>query len=187
VLALLRSRVHEERLLALIILVRRFARGGAADRARIHGLYLAHARWINNWDLVDLSAPQIVGDWLTNRDRSLLDRLATSPSLWERRIAIVATLALIRAGDYADTLRVADALLSDREDLIHKATGWMLREVAKRDRATVEAFLIPRCRTMPRTMLRYAIERFPEPLRQAYLSGAVAGAGRIERRARSVS
>jgi 3-methyladenine DNA glycosylase AlkD len=171
--ALLASRIHEERLLALLILVDQFERGSDADRARIVRLYLASTARINNWDLVDLSAPNIVGAWLLERDRSRLDRLARSRSLWERRIAIVATHAFIRRGQFADTLRVADRLLADGHDLIHKAVGWMLREVGKRDRAALEAFLQPRCRRMPRTMLRYAIERFPEPRRQAYLRGEV--------------
>lgn len=171
VAALLASSVHEDRLLALMILTDQFERGSPAERERIFRFYGAHTDRINNWDLVDLSAPTIVGQWLATRSRASLDRWARSPSLWERRIAIVATYAFIRAGDFGDTLRIADRLLNDPHDLIHKATGWMLREVGKRDPATLEAYLAPRYRTMPRTMLRYAIERFPEPRRKAYLCG----------------
>jgi 3-methyladenine DNA glycosylase AlkD len=168
---LLRSPVHEERLLALLILVRAYQRGTAERRREIHDLYLANTRFINNWDLVDSSAEQIVGAQLWEGDRSLLERLARSDSVWERRIAIIATSHFIRRGDFGDTLRVAEMLLGDRHDLIHKAVGWMLREVGKRDQPAEEAFLRAHHRTMPRTMLRYAIEKFPEPLRQAYLRG----------------
>jgi 3-methyladenine DNA glycosylase AlkD len=169
--ALLASRIHEERLLALFILVRQFTKGTPTERTRIHRFYRAHTARINHWDLVDLSAPDIVGGYLLDRRRGLLDRLARSPTLWERRIAIVATHAFIRRGQFDDTLRIADRLLQDRHDLIHKAAGWMLREVGKRNEAVLESFLRPRCRTMPRTMLRYAIERFPEPKRLSYLNG----------------
>jgi len=167
--ALLESAVHEDRALALFILVRQFEKGNEADRARICRFYLDHTRRINNWDLVDLSAPQVVGGYLANRSRRPLYRLVRSKSLWERRIAILATFTFIRQGDFTDTLALADLLLGDREDLIHKAVGWMLREVGKRDLAVLEAFLKSRCKTIPRTMLRYAIEKFPEPKRQAYL------------------
>lgn len=170
---LLRSPVHEERGLALMILVWQFARGDAAVRERIHRLYLDHTRHINNWDLVDLSAPGIVGEYMVDRDSSPLLELARSELVWERRIAMLATLAFIRRGRYDETLRVAELLLGDRHDLIHKAAGWMLREVGKRDRAVEEAFLRAHCRHMPRTMLRYAIERFPPELRSRYLRGNV--------------
>ena len=168
---LLRSRVHEERLLALLLLVRQFANGDGPTRERTYRLYLDCTDRINNWDLVDLSAPNIVGEWLLERDRRPLARLAKSKSLWERRIAIVATSAFIRRHQFDDTLRLADLLLHDTHDLIHKATGWMLREVGKRDEAVLESYLAPRCKTLPRTMLRYAIERFAEPKRQLYLRG----------------
>jgi 3-methyladenine DNA glycosylase AlkD len=168
---LLRSPVHEERLLALLLLVGAYAKGDDALRGRVFELYVASTRYVNNWDLVDSSAADVVGAHLAGGDRSLLDRLAASTSLWERRIAIIATLHFIRRGEFADTLRVAALLLRDRHDLIHKAVGWMLREVGKRDRAAEEAFLREHCRGMPRTMLRYAVERFPEPLRRAYLRG----------------
>lgn len=166
---LLRSRIHEERLLALLLLVRRFETGDDAERRGVFNLYMASTDRVNNWDLVDLSAPNIVGQWLMARDRRRLDRLAGSTSLWERRIAIVSTFAFIRRNEFDDTFRIADRLLRDPHDLIHKATGWMLREVGKRNEAALEAFLRPRLGAMPRTMLRYAIERFPEPKRQRYL------------------
>lgn len=168
---LLESAVHEDRALALFILVRQFEQGTEADRARIYHFYLAHTRRINNWDLVDLSAPQVVGGYLATRSRRPLYRLAGSKSLWERRISILATFTFIRNNDFDDALSLADRLLQDREDLIHKAVGWMLREIGKRDLAVLEAFLKPRCKTIPRTMLRYAIEKFPEPRRQLYLRG----------------
>lgn len=174
VLPLLKSPVHEERLFALLALVRCFEKSGPAMRDQIYDLYLASTPWINNWDLVDCSAPQVVGGYLLERERGTLDCLARSASLWERRIAIMATFAFIRAGQFADTLRIATMLLHDREDLIHKAVGWMLREMGKRDLAVEEAFLQQHCRVMPRTMLRYAIERFPELQRKRYLNGSAA-------------
>jgi 3-methyladenine DNA glycosylase AlkD len=170
---LLRSRVHEDRGVALLILVRKFRRADESARRAIFNFYLANADRVNNWDLVDASAPAIVGGHLAGRGdrRAVLDRLARSANLWERRIAIVATLHLIRLDRFADTFRIARRLLADRHDLIHKATGWMLREAGKRDRAALEGFLRRHCRRMPRTMLRYAIERFPARLRRAYLDG----------------
>jgi 3-methyladenine DNA glycosylase AlkD len=173
VLRLLRSEVHEDRCLALLILVLAVSRGDDAVKRRIYDLYLAHTRYVNNWDLVDLSARAIVGGYLLERSRAPLDRLARSRSLWERRISIVATHAFIVQGDHADTLRIAERLLGDPHDLIHKAAGWMLREVGKRDQPTLERFLQTHHRRMPRTMLRYAVERFPEERRRAYLQGTV--------------
>ena len=177
---LLQSPIHEARMLALFILVLQAKRGD--DHAALYRAYLANTAKINNWDLVDVSAAQIVGAHLFKSDlsrRSLgeggsrkpLTKLAKSKSLWERRIAIIATFYFIRQNDFDDTLALADLLLNDPEDLMHKAVGWMLREVGKRDLAGEEAFLLPRYKRMPRTMLRYAIERFPEPLRLAYLHG----------------
>ena len=166
---LLRSGFHEERLLALLILVRRFEKGDDRARQEIYRTYLNYTRFINNWDLVDVTAAHLVGGYLRDRDRAPLYRLALSDDLWERRIAIVATFHFIRGNDFRDTLRVARLLLRDREDLIHKAVGWMLREVGKRDRAVEEMFLKRHGCAMPRTMLRYAIERFPERLRRRYL------------------
>jgi 3-methyladenine DNA glycosylase AlkD len=170
---LLQSQWHEARLLALLILVRKYERGDAELRTGIFDLYLENTAHINNWDLVDLSAPNIVGRHLEAGGRSKLVELARSESLWERRIAILATLTYIRKGDFGDTFRIADLLLADRHDLIHKAVGWMLREAANRDRPSIEAWLETRYARMPRTMLRYTIEKFPEPLRKRYLHGQV--------------
>jgi 3-methyladenine DNA glycosylase AlkD len=168
---LLRSEVHEDRLLALLILVHQANRGDDSGRKRIYDLYLSHTRYVNNWDLVDASAPSIVGGYLLDRSRKPLDRLSRSKSLWERRISIIATAWFIRLGQFGDTLRIAERLLEDKEDLIHKATGWMLREVGKRDQPVLESFLNKNAQIMPRIMLRYAIERFPEPQRKAILKG----------------
>jgi 3-methyladenine DNA glycosylase AlkD len=170
---LLRSPIHEERLLALLILVGAFITADDAGRLRIYKTYLQSARSINNWDLVDSSAAQIVGAFLHDRSKQPLRVLARSDSLWERRIAIIATFDFIHRGEFKPTLAIARQLLRDREDLIHKAVGWMLREVGKRDRLTLEKFLQTHYRQMPRTMLRYAIERFPEHLRQCYLKGSI--------------
>jgi 3-methyladenine DNA glycosylase AlkD len=191
---LIRSRIHEERLLALLLLVDAFTcadkasrvpavdprgvRGpspSAAESGRraLYDFYLDHTRFINNWDLVDASAEHIVGAWLRERSRAPLVRLARSKDLWERRIAIIATFHFIKNREFDETFRIADLLLDDPEDLIHKAVGWMLREVGKRDPAAERAFLRPRYRAMPRTMLRYAIERFPEAERRRYLRGRV--------------
>jgi 3-methyladenine DNA glycosylase AlkD len=170
-LVLLRSEVHEDRMLALLILVRRVSQSDDATKKQGYKLYLAHTRYINNWDLVDASAREIVGGYLFDKSRKPLHKLAASASLWERRISIVATHYFIRRHDFVDTIRIADRLLNDREDLIHKAVGWMLREVGKKHQPTLEAFLRRRGRAMPRTMLRYAIERFPAEVRRAYLGG----------------
>jgi 3-methyladenine DNA glycosylase AlkD len=170
---LLHSPFHEDRLLALLILVRQFGRVGSQAQEKIYNLYLSNTRYINNWDLVDSSAGYIVGAYLLDRDRSPLVELARSSLLWERRIAIMATSYFIGQNQFAETLKIARVLLTDREDLIHKAVGWMLREIGQRDQATEEAFLREHYRQMPRTMLRYAIEKFPEPQRQAYLKGLI--------------
>lgn len=176
---LLRSPWHEARLLALLLLVDAYARGDAEMREAVYRLYLDNTRYVNNWDLVDSSAPQIVGAHLKDGDRGVLERLARSASLWERRIAILATQHFIRRGDFGTTLRIAEMLVDDGHDLIHKAVGWMLREVGNRDRAAEEAFLRRHHRTMPRTMLRYAIERFPPDLRHAYLRGEIETASQV--------
>ena len=173
VLALLRSRVHEERLLALLLLVEMFRREADAGRREIYRAYLANTKFINNWDLVDSSAPQIAGAWLFTRSRAPLRRLAKSPSVWERRIAIVATHFFIRNDDVAETFGIADLLLADRHDLIHKAAGWMLREAGKRNPKAEREYLAMRYPRMPRTMLRYAIERFPETERRRYLNATI--------------
>ena len=172
---------HEARFVALVILVDAYARADAPGREEIFDAYLANAPFINNWDLVDSSAPAIVGEHLLasaragndEEDQALLDRLAGSDLLWERRIAVLASAAFIRAGRFDPTLRLAARLLGDGHDLMHKAVGWMLREVGKRDRAALETFLAAHYRVMPRTMLRYAIERLAEPRRKAYLAGEV--------------
>jgi len=169
---LLQSLIHEDRVLALLIMVRQFARGNETNRKGIYDLYLANTRYVNNWDLVDASAREIVVGHLAARSRKPLDRLAASPSLWERRISIVATHYFIRNQEFADTLRIAERLLGDREDLIHKAVGWMLREVGKKHQPTLESFLKRHGGVMPRKALRYAIERFPADLRRAYLDGS---------------
>ena len=170
-LTLLSHPFHEARLFALLLLIQDFRHGTAATRQEIFDAYLDHTRFINNWDLVDLSAPQIVGTHLVDRARTRLISLAKSSLLWERRIAIVATFHFIRNKEFTDTLRISDLLLQDREDLIHKAVGWMLREVGKRDHELLEGFLKDRHQVMPRTMLRYAIEKFPEAKRRKYLKG----------------
>lgn len=167
--ALLWSSVHEERFLALLILIRDYEEADHAGKRRIYGLYLQNTRWINNWDLVDLSAPKIVGDFLMIRDRKPLYRLARSSDLWERRIAILATFRFIKERQFNDTLNISEILLRDKEDLIHKAVGWMLREVGKRDVSAEEAFLKQHYRQMPRTMLRYAIERFPSEKKKHFM------------------
>lgn len=167
---LLASRWHEDRLLALVILVHRYERAADPDRSAIYRLYLASTRHINNWDLVDVSAGRIVGAHLISRGRAPLYRLAKSRSVWERRIAIMATQHFIAEDDFDDTLTIVQSLLGDPHDLIHKAGGWMLREIGKRDRAVLEGFLRRHASSMPRTMLRYAIERFPPALRRKYLA-----------------
>ena len=169
VMPLLASPLHEERLFALLALVRAYAKGCAATREEIYGMYLHNTRYINSWDLVDVSAPHIVGAFLMDRSREPLYRLAASPHLWERRIAVLATFHFIRHDQFSDTLTITAMLLADQEDLIHKAAGWMLREVGKRDRPAEEGFLDEHCHRMPRTMLRYAIEKFPQATRQRYL------------------
>jgi 3-methyladenine DNA glycosylase AlkD len=170
---LLHSKIHEERALALLILVRVVAKAPDSLRKQVYDLYRANIRHVNNWDLVDVSAPTLVGGYLWDKSRKPLASLAKSKSLWERRIAIVATQHFIRQDDFGDTLKIATMLLNDDEDLIHKAVGWMLREVGKRDQPTLENFLGEHYANMPRTMLRYAIERFPINKRQAYLKGQV--------------
>ena len=170
ILSLLHSEWHEERLLALLALVRRFEKAKQDDvRQQVFNLYIANTRWINNWDLVDTSAPQIVGGWLINRDRSLLAKFVVSSSLWERRIAVLATFTFIRAQEVEPTLNLVRQLLGDKHDLMHKACGWMLREVGKRDESVLTKFLDQYAKQMPRTMLRYAIEKLTPSQRQHYM------------------
>jgi 3-methyladenine DNA glycosylase AlkD len=170
---LLHSSFHEDRLLALLLLIDHYYRGDQAVRDAIHRFYLEHTGLVNNWDLVDASAPHLLGHYLWGRPLDSLTRLAASGVLWERRMAIIATFYFVKQGDFDETLRIARLLLGDPEDLIHKAVGWMLREVGKRELAVAETFLQAHYPRMPRTMLRYAIERLPEPRRQAYLKGEV--------------
>jgi len=168
---LITSPIHEERFVALLLLIQIYRKGDTNVQEQVYRYYLDHTRYINNWDLVDCSAEHIVGAWLWNRDRAPLYSLVKSNLLWERRIAILSTFHFIKRQDFSTTLDIAEQLLTDREDLIHKAVGWMLREIGNRSRNTEEAFLRVHCRTMPRTTLRYAIEKFPEEHRQAYLKG----------------
>ncbi len=168
---LLRSRIHEERLFALVILTHQFSKAGPAGKKRIFDLYSSHTRFVNSWDLVDGSAPHIVGAYLDRRSKQPLYRFARSRSLWERRIAIMATLHFIRRREFTETFKIARMLLADDEDLIHKAVGWMLREVGNRDVSAAQGFLAAHYAIMPRTMLRYAIEKFPERTRRRYLEG----------------
>ena len=170
---LLKSVFHEERLLALFLLVAIFNKANDEGKKAIYELYLENTRFINNWDLVDCSAEHIVGAHLRRADKQPLYDLAVSNMLWERRISILATFGFIKHNEFADTLKIAKILLKDEEDLIHKAVGWMLREVGKRDVQAEEEFLKKHCRQMPRTMLRDAIERFPAAKRQRYLKGDV--------------
>ena len=168
--ALLNDPVHEARSLALAILVLRYQRGDAAECQRVFDLYLKNLDRVDNWDLVDSSAAYIVGPHLQHRDRGLLDELATSPNVWRRRVAVLATWHFIRAGELAPTLALCDRLIGDRHDLMHKACGWMLREAMKRDQALVEDWLIARTPGIARTTLRYAIERLPPERRKWYLT-----------------
>jgi 3-methyladenine DNA glycosylase AlkD len=169
----LQSAFHEVRLCAVLILVRKFERGSPQERAEIYQTYLDHTQYVNNWDLVDSSAHKIVGPFLADKDREILRRLAASSVLWERRIAIMSTLHFIKCDEYEDTLELAEILLNDPEDLIHKAVGWMLREVGNRNGTVERGFLEAHYQFMPRTMLRYAIEKFPEAERKRYLAGLI--------------
>lgn len=170
---LLKSAYHEERLLALILMINKFQRTDDRTRQQIFDTYLDHTRHINNWDLVDASADKIVGAMLYTRERDLLYTLVRSESLWERRIAIMSSFHFIKNGEFDETLKLAELLLDDGHDLMHKAVGWMLREVGKRDQKREEGFLKKHYQQMPRTMLRYAIEKFGESKRQRYLKGRV--------------
>jgi len=166
---LIRSPWHEERLCGLLILVDQFQRGDEKIRKRIYDTYLASMKYVNNWDLVDLTTPRIVGAYLEHRPRNILMTFAKSNDLWKRRIAVLATFWFIKDGDFSDALKIAHMLRNDSHDLIHKAVGWMLREIGKRDVKTLESFLDTHAKHMPRTMLRYAIEKFPEKKRKGYM------------------
>jgi len=171
--ALLKSAYHEERLFALLLLVDKYSRGSAEEKQVIYELYLANTRYINNWDLVDSSAHKIVGAHLLERDREVLYTLCHSANLWERRIAVIATMQFVANSQFDDCMTISECLLDDEEDLIHKAVGWLLREVGKREVSVEKAFLKEHYMNMPRTMLRYAIEKFSEKERKAYLDGRV--------------
>ena len=170
---LLHSKFHEERLLAVLMLVQLFKSGDESVQKQVYDLYLENTEYINNWDIVDISASNIVGAHLYEKDKAPLYDLVQSKNLWERRIAIIATFYFIRQNEFDDTLKLAKILLNDKEDLIHKAVGWMLREVGKREIEFEEEFLQEHYKIMPRTMLRYAIEKFPETSRKMYLRGEV--------------
>jgi len=172
---LLQSRVHEHRLTALLILVSQFQKGEEKIKKQIFDLYLKNYKYINNWDLVDLSAPKIVGAYLLEKPekRKVLYQLACSNNLWKKRIAMLSTYTFIKNNQFTDTLKIAEILLDDKHDLIHKAVGWMLREIGKIDQKEEELFLKKHYKTMPRTMLRYAIEKFNEKKRKSYLEGKI--------------
>ena len=170
---LLNSQVHEERLIGLFILVEQYRKADEMKKRTIYEFYLKNAKRVNNWDLVDLSAEKIIGVYLLDKNKQVLFKLAKSKNLWEKRISIMSTFHFIRNNFYDTTLEIADVLLTDEHDLIHKAVGWMLREIGNRNLAEEEKFLKKRYKTMPRTMLRYAIEKFPEEKRQAYLKGRI--------------
>ena len=170
---LLQSPIHEERLLSLFLLIHRYSKGDEPEKKRIYELYLKNTKFINNWDLVDSSAGQIVGAFLFDKSKKPFYDLVKSENLWERRISIISTFYFIKRNQFSDTLKISKILLSDKEDLIHKAVGWMLREVGKRDISIEEKFLKKHYKNMPRTMLRYAIEKLPELKRQRYLKGKI--------------
>ena len=166
---LLKSKIHEYRFTALLILINKYEE----SKEEIFNFYMNNIRHVNNWDLVDLSAPKIVGDFLKDKDKKILYELSNSKNLWERRIAIVSTFNFIKRNEFSDTLTISEILLNDSHDLIHKAVGWMLREVGKKDERILEDFLKFHYKNMPRTMLRYAIEKFPKTRRDKYLLGNI--------------
>jgi len=170
---LLKSKIHEERLCALLILIQKFEKTNEKEKQKIVDFYLANTKQINNWDLVDLSAPKIIGKHLVEKNRKIVYTLAKSKELWEKRIAIIATYAFIQKNDFSDTLKISELLINEEHDLMHKAVGWMLREIGKRNLNAEEKFLKKHYKKMPRTMLRYAIEKFDEPKRKAYLNGKI--------------
>jgi len=170
---LLTSEYHEARLFSLLLMVKQFSKSDEAIKAKIYSLYITHTKYINNWDLVDSSAPYIVGAWLLDKERELLYQFASSPNLWKRRISMLSTANFIKNNQFDDTFNIATLLLNDPHDLIHKAVGWMLREVGNRDREAEEKYLKQNYKAMPRTMLRYAIEKFEPAKRQLYLTGHI--------------
>ncbi|MFH1093551.1 MAG: DNA alkylation repair protein [Candidatus Omnitrophota bacterium] len=170
---LLESKYHEHRLLALLIMVEQFRLANQAQKKQLYSLYIKNTKHINNWDLVDLTAPKIMGEFLFENNRQILYKFALSDNLWQKRIAIITTFSFIKKDDFNDTFKIAKILLHDPHDLIHKAVGWMLREVGKRDLKAEEGFLKKHYKQMPRTMLRYAIEKFAQNKRQAYLNSRI--------------
>ncbi len=170
---LLYSPIHEERFLSLVLLVQAYSKANHPEKKRIYNLYLKNTGHINNWDLVDTSAEHIVGAFLNDKNKGPLYTLAASKSLWERRMAVMSTSYFIKHNQFDETLKIAEMLLADQEDLIHKAVGWMLREIGNRHLPTEENFLKKHYKKMPRVMLRYAIEKFPETKRQKYLHGTI--------------
>ncbi len=166
---LMTSKFHDYRQIALFILINKYKKGDEKLKKEIFNFYLKHTRYINNWDLIDVSADHIIGDYLLNKDKKILYKLANSNNLWEKRISIIATYRFIKENQFKDTLKIAEILLSDEHDLIHKAVGWMLREVGKKDQVIEEKFLKKYYKVMPRTMLRYSIEKFEENKRKFYL------------------
>lgn len=170
---LLGSPIHEERLIALLILVEQFSKCEESERDKIFNFYIQNRKGINNWDLVDLTAPKIVGEYLIDKEKDLLYKFAHSKILWEKRITIISTFTFIKSSKFSDTFKLSVILLNDQHDLIHKAVGWMLREIGKRNLKAEEEFLAKHYNAMPRTMLRYAIEKFPEKKRRKYLEGKI--------------
>ena len=166
---LLASKIHEHRLVALMILVEKFRKASEPERKQIYSFYLGSTKYVNNWDLVDLTADRIVGEFLVDKNKAILRRLSKSGNLWERRIAVVSTFAFIRRNQLDQTFELAEKLMQDKHDLIHKAVGWMLREAGKKNQHALEKFLKRQCRHMPRTMLRYSLEKFPESKRKFYM------------------
>ncbi len=170
---LLKSKIHEHRMSGLIILTEKYKRANERERENIFGFYLKNTRHINNWDLVDVTCPRIVGDFLKNRDKKILYDLVHSENLWERRIAVVSCFAFIQKREFEDALAISEILLEDNHDLIHKAVGWMLREVGKKDIEVLRKFLKGNYKRIPRTTLRYAIEKFEEGERKKFLRGEI--------------
>ncbi len=170
---LIKSEYHEERLFALFLLVEKYTRGSEEEKRLAYNFFMSSTKYINNWDLVDSSAPNIAGAYLENKDKKPLYEFAVSGSLWKRRIAILSTFHMIRKNSFDDALKISEILINDKEDLIHKAVGWMLREIGKRNMVSEEEFLKKHYKIMPRTMLRYAIEKFPEAKRKKYLMGKI--------------
>ncbi|MEK6917337.1 MAG: DNA alkylation repair protein [Nanoarchaeota archaeon] len=170
---LLKSKIHEHRLIALLILVEKFKKGSETEKGDIFNLYLKNTKYINNWDLVDLSSHKIVGEFLVDKKRDILYKLASSNDLWEKRISMISTFAYIKNEDFNDALRISEILLEDKRDLINKAVGWVLREIGKKNQKILEDFLKKHYKDISRTTLRYAIERFPEKLKKKYFGGEI--------------